>query len=82
MALRKLVEAARHASEGVQRRRAAQEAAFRFMSAMAGDGPGFEEALRALFGSRREPFEANIRAWPEDVRDHALRLALPAFDPE
>jgi len=80
--LRKLVEEARRATGGRQRRREAQEAAYRFMSAMAGDEPGFEEALRALFAGNRPAFEAHTVAWPADVRMHALTLAQPALLPE
>lgn len=79
VALRKLVEEARHARGGKDRRREAQEAAYRFMTAMAGDEPGFEEALRALYAGTREAFQAILRAWPGDVRDHAVKLADPAF---
>jgi hypothetical protein len=74
VALRKLVELARKTNAGADRRRQAQEAAYRFLSAMAGDEPGFEEATRALFAGRREEFEANMAAWPEDVREHARKL--------
>jgi hypothetical protein len=74
VALRKLVEQARKANSGADRRRLAKESAYRFMSAMAGDEPGFEEAARALFAGRREEFEANMASWPADVRDHARKL--------
>jgi hypothetical protein len=80
VALRKLVEAARRTNEGKDRVRQAQEAAYRFMSAMAGDRPGFEEATRALFAGRREPFDQLIAPWPRDVRDHAKKLAALAFE--
>lgn len=79
VALRKLVEEARQVNRGNDRRREAQESVFRFMSAMAGDEPGFEEALRALFAGNHEMFKTAIRAWPADVRDHALHSAAPAF---
>src|SRR5277367_707131 len=49
VALRKLVEEARRSHEASDRLRQAQEAAYRFLSAMAGNEPGFEEATRALF---------------------------------
>ena len=55
--------------------RAAQEAAYRFMSAMAGDLPGFEEAARALFAADPERFAQQVAAWPADVRAYAQRLA-------
>ncbi|MEE3625743.1 DUF2239 family protein [Nitrospirillum sp. BR 11752] len=79
VALRKLVDAARHANEGADRVRQAREAAYRFMSTMAGDRPGFEEAARALFASDRLGLENHSRDWPADVRAHALRLAEPVF---
>ncbi|BDU73954.1 DUF2239 family protein [Mesoterricola silvestris] len=79
VALRRLVEEARRAQAGPDRRRAAQEAAYRFMSAMAGDEPGYEEALRALFAGDPEAFDLNTRAWPGDVRATTLRLAQPAL---
>ncbi len=75
VALRKLVEQARKANEGADRVRRSREAAYRFMVAMAGNLPGFEEASRALFAGSREPLESEIHAWPPDVRAYLLRLA-------
>ncbi len=77
--LRRLVEQARRANVGVDRVRRARETAYQFMNAMAGDRPGFEEALRALFAGDRNRFGDMIRLWPADVRDHAAALAEPAF---
>ena len=77
-ALRRLVDQARRTDGGKTRRRAAREAAYRFLSAMAGDLAGFEEAIRALFAGDAEGFADRMRAWPPDIQDHALRLA--AFD--
>jgi hypothetical protein len=82
VALRKLVEEARRTNAGKDRVRRAQEAAYRFMSAMAGNEPGYEEALRALFAGKRAGFEERIAAWPADVRDHAKKLAAVAFEEE
>jgi hypothetical protein len=79
VALRKLVDEARRGSGAESIRRRAKEAAYRFMSAMAGNEPGFEEAARALFAGSRELFERSVRAWPPDIRVHALRLAARAF---
>jgi len=81
VALRKLVEQARRADPGREIRRRAQEAAYRFLTAMAGNEPGFEEAIRALFAGKRVRFEEMSEPWPEDVRDHALKLAAVAFVP-
>src|SRR6186713_495905 len=50
-AVRRLVDSARQAGTDKDRVRAAKESAYRFMSAMAGDMPGFEEATRALFAN-------------------------------
>ena len=79
VALRRLVEDARKVSSGDDRRRAAQEATFRFMQAMAGDQPGFEEASRALFAGDVARFEEHVARWADDVRDHAAWLATDAF---
>ncbi len=78
VALRKLVEEARRTGGVKQKTRAAQEAAYRFMSAMAGNLPGFEEAIRALFADDRARFEQHIAGWPGDVRDYAIALAFGA----
>ncbi len=77
--LRKLVEEARRSGASRDRVREAQEATYRFLLAIAGDLPGYEEAMRALFASRRERFEALMADWPTDIREHALRLAEAAF---
>jgi hypothetical protein len=79
VAMRKLVEEARKKSEGKDRVRRAQEAAYRFITAMAGNEPGYEEALRALFASDRERFEMYASAWPADVKEQALKMAGPVF---
>jgi uncharacterized protein len=80
VALRKLVDEARRANEGKDRIRQSQEAAYRFMSIMAGDRPGFEEATRALFAGHRDRFDQLIAPWPKDVRQHARKLAADALD--
>lgn len=79
VALRKLVEHARRAGTSADRIRRAQDATYRFMTAMAGDLDGFEAAARALFASDRSGFEAQLSTWPGDIREHALRLAEAAF---
>ena len=76
VALRKLVEAARRSSGDLDRSRAARDAAYHFMSAMAGNLPGFEEASRALFADDRRQFVALIAGWPGDIRDHVVKLAF------
>ena len=75
VALRKLVEEARKASGDRDRHRAARDAAYHFMSAMAGNLAKFEEASRALFADDRRRFTSLIAPWPADIRDHAVKLA-------
>jgi hypothetical protein len=78
--LRKLVESARRTNKDKDRLRLAQEAAYRFMSTMAGNEPGFEEAARALFAGNQERFAEHVRPWPIDVGAHAKKLAARAFE--
>ena len=79
VALRRLVEEARRNGENKDRIRRAQDAAYRFMSAMAGDKPHYEDAIRALFADEASRFEKLIAGWPADVRDYTLALAENAF---
>jgi len=79
IALRKLVQEAIGRNRDLDEIRRAQEAAYRFMSAMAGDEPGYEEAIRALFGGVSDKFSRSVERWPAAVRDYATKLAAPAF---
>ena len=78
--LRRLVEEAKRAGGAKARARLASEAADRFMRVMAGDLPGYEEASRAFWRGQRNAFARRIKTWPQDVRDHLLRLATLAWD--
>ncbi|CAB3661509.1 DUF2239 family protein [Paraburkholderia rhynchosiae] len=80
VALRKLVETARATGEQQDRKRAAQEAVYRFMTALAGNLPDYEDATRALYAGDRPRFEEKIARWPEDVRAYTLELAGNAFE--
>jgi hypothetical protein len=73
VALRKLVDAARN--DGAEAKRAARDAAYRFMTALGGDLPGYEEAIRALFAGDAATFADRLSHWPVDMCDYALRLA-------
>lgn len=77
-ALRRLVEHAIKAQPGKERARRARAALSRFLSAMAGDRPHYEEATRALFRGETDAFEAAIKKWPKDIREHALTIARRA----
>jgi hypothetical protein len=78
-ALRRLVDEARRREPEKERARRAKEAASRFMTAMAGDRPGYEEASRALFAGDAARFASLVRRWPKDVRSHLERVAADAF---
>jgi hypothetical protein len=78
-ALRRLVDEARRANVEKDRVRLSQEAACRFMTAVAGNLPGYEDATRALFAGHALPFDDLIAAWPGDVRDYARTLAADAL---
>ena len=82
VALRRLVDEARRMNKDKDRIRTAQEAAYRFMAAMAGNRPRYDEAARALFAGDAVKFQALIRSWPADVRDHIYQLAGAAFEQE
>jgi len=77
VALRKLVEQARRDNDAQDQRRQQQEAAYRFMSSMAGNLPGFEEATRALYAGDQSRFTECMESWPHDVRGYAKSLAWP-----
>ncbi|RQS19595.1 DUF2239 family protein [Burkholderia sp. Bp8992] len=81
VALRKLVEDARRTHAAADRHRDAQARAYHFMSAMAGDLPGFEEAARALYANDPARLAELVADWPDDVRDHALALARGDLPP-
>lgn len=80
VALRKLVDAARRADDGsTGNKRKAQESTYKFMSAMAGNLSGFEDASRALFAGRKDQFELCISSWPPDLKQHVLMISAFAF---
>lgn len=82
VSLRKLVEQAKRANQARDIVRSAQEATYRFMSAMAGNRTGFEEAARALFAADRDCFQALLMPWPAAIREHLADLAGPVFEVE
>lgn len=74
--LRRLVDDARRQPGAAERKNEAREAAYNFMQAIAGDLPGYEEALRALFAGDRPKLESLMAEWPGDLRSYALRRAF------
>jgi len=77
--LRRLVEQARKDSPDRDRTRDARDATYRFLAAIAGNLPGYEEALRALYRGDPGGFRAAMEPWPRDIVDQAAKLAAEAF---
>ncbi|PYE45437.1 DUF2239 family protein [Paenibacillus barcinonensis] len=80
--LRKLIDEARRVGESESQVRAAQEATYHFMTAMAGDFDRYEEALRALYAGNETLFYEWIDDWTPDIRDYVKSLASSAFKQE
>lgn len=78
-ALRKMVETTMREAEGPDRARRGREAAYRFMTTLAGDLPNYEEATRMLFAGDQAGFEAAVADWPQGMRDVARSVAQPAW---
>jgi hypothetical protein len=70
-AIRRLVEEASRKEPGPAEKR---DAAYRFMSDMCGDRPGYEEALRALYRGDRDRFKSLVAGWPDTVRAYIDEL--------
>jgi hypothetical protein len=81
-ALRRLVEHAIKNQPGQEQARRIRAALSRFLLAMAGDRPNYEEACRALFAGDDVRLEGLIGKWPKDIREHVLRHARAATQAE
>jgi hypothetical protein len=78
--LRRLVdERAKAESPGKDRAKKSQEVTFKVLTAIAGDLPNFEEAIRYLYRKDGRRFRELIADWPKDVIAHAMALAEEAF---
>jgi hypothetical protein len=73
--LRKLVEAEIRKGRGP---RDCHDAAYRFLSALAGDLPRFEDAVREIYAGNSVGYDHFTHGWPAGVRDHGRALAFPA----
>ncbi len=74
-ALRRLVDQARRDNLTGDRLRETREAVHRVMTTLAGNLPGYEEALRTLYSGDRAGFSQRIATWPEDVRRYVQAIA-------
>ncbi len=77
--LRRLIDQARKELSGQEQVRQSQDAAQRFMTAMAGNLPGYEEAVRALYARNKAQFEKETSNWPADIRQCARNFANHAL---
>lgn len=78
-ALRRLVDEARRTTVEQDNERRIKENGYRFMSAIAGSLPGYEEAARALFGHDGKLFAERIAHWPADIQAHLAWMTRDAF---
>ena len=79
VALRRLIDEARRTYAERDTVRAAREAAYRVMSLLGSELPGFEEAARALFAGERARFDSYVSDWPADVAHYLRQLAEPGW---
>ncbi|MGB2201655.1 MAG: DUF2239 family protein [Pseudooceanicola atlanticus] len=74
--LRRLIDAARADAPP------SPDPAYRFAASMAGNLPGYEDAMRHLFAHDGPALRDAIRDWPVDIREYFAKLAgLNAQDP-
>ena len=72
--LRGLVEEAMRKGRSA---RDCQDAAYRFLSVMAGNLPHFEDAVRELYKGNGMGYDHFTHGWPAAVREHGRALAWP-----
>ncbi len=80
-ALRRLIEEASRRVDPEAGTRARRDAAYRVMSALAGNRAGFEEAARALFAGDRRRFKTLVAPWPKDIKAHLTWLIGQRSEP-
>lgn len=57
----------------------AKQAIDRFMSAMLGNMPNYEEATRALYQGDRDIFLKMIQNYPKDIKEHLIQKTQNIF---
>jgi hypothetical protein len=78
-ALRRLVDESRRREGDAVESRRVREAMGQIMTAVGGNLPGFEEALRAVYAVDRGAFEKRVAGWPEGLRGYLESRAAEAF---
>ncbi|WOK35728.1 DUF2239 family protein [Sphingomonas sp. C3-2] len=79
--LRRLIDEAAKARP-LDAARQARDATYHFLTAIAGDRPHFEDAIRALYAGQKDRFDALTADWAVGIRDHATSLAQAAWAAE
>lgn len=77
--IRKLIDNELNDPNSESNKMLAKQATDRFMSAMLGNMPNYEEATRALYQGKKEVFLDLIRDYPKDIYQHILKLSAYAF---
>ena len=72
--LRKLVEEAARAGRTAKDN---HDTAYRFLNAIAGDLPNFDNLIREMYAGNKVGYDHFSHDWPRDIRDHGRRLAFP-----
>lgn len=79
-AIRKLIdEKLKGPSAEREKLKFVQEVTYKVLSALAGNLPNFEDAIRYLYRRDRKQFESKMKDWPKDVRMYALKLSESVF---
>ncbi len=77
--IRKLIDNELNNPNSESNKMLAKQATDRFMSAMLGNMPNYEEATRALYQGNKEVFLDLIRDYSKDIYQHILKLSAYAF---
>ena len=77
--IRKLIDNELNNPNSESNKMLAKQATDRFMSAMLGNMPNYEEATRALYQGNKEVFLDLIQDYPKDIHQHILKLSAHAF---
>lgn len=77
--IRKLIDKELNDPNSEGNKMLAKQATDRFMSAMLGNMPNYEEATRALYQGNKQVFLDLIKNYPEDIYQYILELSAHTF---
>jgi hypothetical protein len=78
--IRRLIDDVRKKTSGRDAIKQSLERTHAFMTAIGGDLPGYEEALRGLYAKDRQKFHKYLEEWPAPVKEHAIKLSAATFE--